>query len=51
MEKTEKNKEKDAARKGLRTWVDLPVRIENRKCGSGVTFGGEYIRLRRRCRC
>lgn len=49
MEKTEKNKEKDAARKGFRTWIDIPVRIENRKCGSGVTFGGEYRLLGKRC--
>lgn len=49
MEKTDKNKEKDARRKGMRKWIDIPTRIENRKCGSGITFGGEYRILGKRC--
>lgn len=49
MEKTDKNKEKDARRKGMRKWVDVPTKIENRKCGSGITFGGEYRILGKRC--
>lgn len=51
MKKTEKNKEKDAAIKEFKIWADIPTRIENRKCGSGMTFGGEYRLLGKRCNC
>ena len=26
-----------------KVWIDKPVRYKDRKCSSGVTFGGEYV--------
>ncbi len=44
MEKTEKNKEKDRKRTEGKIWIDEHTPYCKRRCGSGLTFGGRYIR-------
>lgn len=47
MQKTESSKRKDALRQLRRhgkVFVRVPVTFDKRKTGSGVTFGGKYIK-------
>ncbi len=44
MEKTEKNKEKDRLRNKGKIWIDEHTPYSKRQCGSGLTFGGRYIK-------
>ena len=47
MEKSENSKRKDALRKLRRhgkVFVRVPVTFDKRVTGSGVTFGGKYIK-------
>lgn len=44
MEKTNQNKYKDYLRTKDKQWVDVPQFNRLRKCSSGVTFGGVYIK-------
>lgn len=43
MKKSLKNRHKDAERTKGKVWIDEPVTAKDRKCGSGVTFGGRYV--------
>lgn len=45
MEKTLENRIKDFERTKNKIWIDEPTRAENRRCGSGVTFGGRYVEV------
>ena len=44
MEKTKQDKYKDYLRTKDKQWVDVPQSNRLRKCSSGVTFGGVYIK-------
>ncbi len=51
MEKSENSKRKDALRKLRRhgkVFVRVPVTFDERKTGSGVTFGGIYVKQNNR---
>lgn len=37
------NKLKQKESKAEKIWVDIPTFYKDRKCGSGLTFGGKYI--------
>lgn len=43
MKKTIKNKFKDYQRKKGKKWIDIPTKIKDRNCASGIQFGGKYI--------
>jgi len=40
-EDMEKTKRKEI--KKDKVWVDIPTLYKDRKCGSGLTFGGRYV--------
>lgn len=42
MEKSLKNRAKDFERTKDKVWIPEPQTGKNRKCASGVTFGGRY---------
>ena len=51
MEKSENSKRKDALRQLRRngkTFVRVPVTFDKRTAGSGVTFGGKYVKQNNR---
>lgn len=37
------NKLKQKESKAEKIWVDIPTFYKDRKCGSGLTFGGKYV--------
>ena len=44
VEKTRENRLKDYRRITGKKWVDIPTKFEKRVSGSGVQFGGKYVK-------
>ena len=44
VEKTRENRLKDYRSIKGKKWVDIPTKFEKRVSGSGVQFGGKYVK-------